>query len=157
MTPQASATPVLDLPARRAWELVADPRNHARWSPLTRITVAGVPVTVGSLIRAVSGPLARRGAPGFPDTMRVDVLRPPDRGRPGDAVFTKLGPVLLGSARIHVAPVPGGRSAVTWTEDVHLAGPLPRALTAAVLAPVLEAMLRYAFARLRREVRAAGG
>jgi hypothetical protein len=154
MTAAASVSRVLDLPARRAWDLVADPRHHTRWIPLTRITVVGLPLAVGSLVRAVSGPLARRGVPGFPDTMRVDVLRAPGRGRPGEAVFTKVGPLLLGSARIHVAPLQGGRSRVTWTEDVHLAGPLPRAVTAALLTPVLDAMLRYALHRVARDVRA---
>ncbi|GAA2726657.1 SRPBCC family protein [Cellulomonas aerilata] len=151
MTRTVAVTRVVDLPADAAWDLVVDARNHQRWVPLTRITVEGLPIAVGSRVRAVSGPFQERGVPGLLDTMRVDVLDPPAPGRPGTAVFTKLGPVLRGSAGIHVAGVDGGRAAVTWTEDVHLAGPLPRALTAAVLAPALAVMLRLALHRVVRE------
>jgi hypothetical protein len=113
--------------------------------------VHGLPVGIGTRVRAVSGPFLDRGVPGLPDTMRIDVFEPPSPGRPGMAVFTKLGPVLLGTARIDVAGVDDGRAAVTWTEDVHLAGPVPRAATAAVLAPVLRGMLRFALHRVARE------
>jgi hypothetical protein len=151
MTRTVAVTRVVDLPVDAAWDLVVDARNHARWIPLTRITVQGLPVGLGSRVRAVSGPFQDRGVPGLPDTMRVDVFEPPAPGRPGTAVFTKLGPVLLGSAGILVAGVDDGRAAVTWTEDVHLAGPLPGDLTAAVLAPVLALMLRFALHRVVRE------
>jgi hypothetical protein len=151
MTRTVAVTRVVDLPAHAAWDLVVDARNHARWIPLTRVTVHGLPIAVGSRIEAVSGPFLDRGVPGLPDVMRVDVLDPPAPGRPGRAVFTKLGPVLLGSAGIRVAGVDGGRAAVTWTEEVHLAGPLPRALTAAVVAPALAVMLRLVLHRVARE------
>ena len=154
MTAPVAVTRLVDLPVQEAWDLVVDPRNHARWIPLTRITVAGLPLAVGSRVRAVSGPLAERGVPGFPDHMRLDVLRPPTAASAGEAVFTKVGPVLLGSAGIYAARLDDARTAVTWTEDVYLAGPLPRALTRAVLAPVLELMLRYALRGVAREARA---
>ena len=152
MTRTVAVTRVVDLPAREAWDLCVDARNHARWIPLTRITVDGLPPAVGTRVRAVSGSLHGRGVPGLPDTMRIDVFDPPSPGHPGRAVFTKLGPVLLGHAGIHVAGVDDGRAAVTWTEEVHLAGPLPRALTGAALAPVLALMLRFALFRVAREV-----
>jgi hypothetical protein len=156
MTRTVAVTRVVDLPADAAWDLCVDARNHARWIPLTRITVEGLPPRVGTRVLAVSGPFTDRGVPGLPDTMRIDVLDPPSPGRPGRAVFTKLGPVLLGTAGIHVAAVDDGRAAVTWTEDVHLAGPLPRAVTAAVLAPVLGLMLRFALWRVEREAAGRG-
>jgi hypothetical protein len=151
VTRTVAVTRVIDLPADAAWDLCVDARNHARWIPLTRVTVHGLPIGLGSRVDAVSGPFLDRGVPGLPDTMRVDVLDPPTPGHPGTAVFTKLGPVLLGSAGIQVAAVDGGRAAVTWTEDVHLAGPLPRAVTAAVLAPALAVMLRLALHQVARE------
>lgn len=152
MTRTVAVTRVIDLPAQAAWNLCVDARNHARWIPFTRITVDGLPVGVGSRVEAITGPLGDRGVPGLPDRMRVDAFDPPEPGHPGEAVFTKVGPVLLGEARILVAGVDDGRSAVTWTEQVHLAGPLPRALTGAVLAPVLALMLRFALWRVEREV-----
>jgi hypothetical protein len=151
MTRTVAVTRVIDLPPDAAWDLCVDARNHARWIPLTRITVDGLPPRLGTRVRAVSGPFTDRGVPGLPDVMRIDVFDPPAPGHPGRAVFTKLGPVLLGTAGIEVAGVDDGRAAVTWTEDVHLAGPLPRALTAAVLAPALRLMLRFALFRVARE------
>ncbi len=151
MTFTAAVTRVIDLPVDDAWRLVVDPRNHARWVPLTRIAVDGLPLGVGTQVNALSGPFTDRGVPGLPDRMRVDVFEPPAPGRRGEAVFTKVGPVLLGTAGIYVEAAEGGRSAVTWTEDVHLAGPLPRALTSAVLTPVLDLMLRLALHRVARE------
>ena len=147
-----TVTRLLPLPASEAWRLVSDPRHHARWIPLTRVVARGLPLGVGTVVTAVSGPLARRGAPGFPDRMRIDAFTAPRRGRAGEAVFTKIGPVLGGTARIRVAPVDRGHAAVTWNEDVHLAGPLPRSLTRAALTPVLGLMLRFALRRLAREV-----
>lgn len=152
MTSLVAVTRVLDLPVDDAWSLVVDPRNHARWVPFTRIAVDGLPLGVGTRVSALSGPFTDRGVPGLPDRMRIDTFRPPQRGRAGEAVFTKTGPVLLGRAGIYAAATDDGRTAVTWTEEVHLAGPLPPALTSAVLAPALHLMLRLALRRVAREV-----
>ncbi|HEY3437680.1 MAG TPA: hypothetical protein VGK35_08330, partial [Actinotalea sp.] len=70
---------------------------------------------------------------------------------PGIAVFTKLGPVLLGTAEIHVQPISGGSSLVTWVETVHLRG-LPPRITAPALRPVLRLMSRLALRRVVAEV-----
>jgi hypothetical protein len=153
MTSLVAVTRVIDLPVDEAWKLVVDPRNHARWVPLTRIAVNGLPLGVGTHVTALSGPFTDRGVPGLPDRMRIDTFRAPEPGRTGEAVFTKTGPVLLGRAGIYATATDDGRSAVTWTEEVYLAGPLPRALTSAVLAPVLHLMLRWALRRVDREVR----
>ena len=151
MTTLVSVTRVIDLPVDRAWDLVVDPRNHARWVPLTRIAVDGLPLGVGTHVTALSGPFTGRGLPGLPDRMRIDVFRAPEGDRGGEAIFTKTGPVLLGRAAIYASPADDGRSEVTWTEEVHLAGPLPAALTSAVLAPVLHLMLRSALGKVARE------
>lgn len=152
MSTLVSVTRVIDLPVDEAWRLVVDPRNHARWVPLTRIAVDGLPLGVGTKVTAMSGPFTDRGLPGLPDRMRLDVFSPPAGGGRGEALFTKLGPVLLGEAGIYTEAAGEGRSAVTWTERVHLAGPLPAALTSAVLAPVLHLMVRFALRRVAREV-----
>lgn len=140
-------------PAEDVWSLVTDVRNHARWVPWTRID-AGARLGVGDIFTAVTGPFARRGVPGLADRMVVDRLEPPDvaRGTAGRATYRKLGPVLLGTAEVHVLP-DGASSVLVWTEDVHLRG-LPRSLTAPVLRVALGAMLRVVTRRLGAEVRA---
>ncbi|MEZ0446861.1 SRPBCC family protein [Cellulomonas sp. ICMP 17802] len=134
--------------ATTAWELVADLRNHERWIPLTRITVDGSTVT------AVSGPLAKRGFPGLKDVMTIDRYDPPAGADPGVATFTKGGRVLKGTASIVVVPAGPSSSRVFWSENVHLAGPLPRRLTEALLKPFLGGMVRYALLKAFREARA---
>ena len=145
----------LPLTAETAWELVTDVRNHDRWVPLTRID-APASLGLGDGFTAVSGPGARRGVPGLPDRMVVEHLTLPDTaaGVTGIATYRKLGPLLLGTAEVRVRPA-GDACTLIWTEDVHLRG-LPRALTAPVLRPVLEGMLRIVVRRLRAEVGAGG-
>lgn len=145
----------LPLPAEAAWALVTDVRNHARWVPLTRIDAAAT-LGLGDGFTAVSGPGARRGVPGLPDRMVVEELTVPDSatGAIGVARYRKLGPVLLGTAEVRVRPAVDACTLI-WTEDVHLRG-LPRGLTAPLLRPVLEGMLRVVVRRLRAEVGAPG-
>jgi len=140
--------------AAAAWALLTDPRNHARWIPLTRVGLDTAAPQVGSVTTAVSGPLVRRGAPGLADVMRIDRYDPPTQTRTGVAEFTKIGHVLKGSASIVVVPAGPRSSRVLWTEHVWLAGPVPRRLTGLALRPVLGAMVRYALMRALREVRA---
>ena len=144
----------LPMTAEATWALVTDVRNHARWVPLTRIDAAAT-LGLGDGFTAVSGPGAGRGWPGLADRMVVEHLTLPDTaaGVTGVARYRKLGPVLLGTAEVHVRPA-GDACTLTWTEDVHLRG-LPRGLTAPVLRPVLNAMLRIVVRRLRAEVDAA--
>ena len=146
-------TRTLPLPADTAWELLTDSRNHERWVPMTRIRTEPPEPTPGGSVVATSGPFARRGAPGFVDRMRIDRLDPPTPTTPGVATFTKLGPVLRGSAELRVAAVDATHARVTWVEDVYLAGPVPRRAGAALLGPFLRGMLRLALARAGREVR----
>ncbi len=163
-----TVTRTLPLSPLRAWDLVADARNHARWIPLTRVDV------VDGEVVAVTGPRARRGGGGLVDRMRIDRFDPPG-DRPGDtgvAVFVKVGRVLRGTARIEVGPVgqgvgrtragraprqgvgaPGASARVAWSEDVHLAGPLPRRLTSTLAAPVLAGMMWLALWQADREAR----
>ncbi|MBC7552032.1 MAG: SRPBCC family protein [Cellulomonas sp.] len=150
--PPLAISRTFPLAAADAWDLLADPRHHPRWIPLTRVEVQGSPLAVGWRVVATSGPFARRGAPGVRDRMRLDFVVPPTTSAQGVAVFTKLGPLLLGTAEVRVAPRGDRASIVTWVEDVYLAGPLPPALTRRVLAPVLAGMVRLALWRAAREV-----
>ncbi|MGV1005354.1 MAG: SRPBCC family protein [Candidatus Nanopelagicales bacterium] len=156
--PEVRVSRVFPASPERVWQLVADPRNHERWIPLTRVVLTrdeprgGEPIGmgVGTLFTAYSGPGARRGRPvGLPDRMIVTKFLPP--APEGSGVYRKLGPLLLGEAAISVKPVTGGSSA-TWSEQVYFAGPLPRALTGAVAAPFLHAMLVLALRRAAVEL-----
>jgi hypothetical protein len=122
------------------------------WIPLTRVDTSQGPPRLGADVVAVSGPFARRRAPGLVDRMRIDRFEPPAGDAPGVAAFTKQGPLLLGEGRIEVAGAGPGRARVTWSERVHLAGPFPAAVTGRLLAPVLRGMLRFALARAVLEV-----
>jgi hypothetical protein len=99
---------------------------------------------------AVSGPGARRGWPGLVDRMRVERYECPLDPVPGVALFVKLGPVILGTARIEVEPVAPGCSRVTWSESVHLRG-LPPGATRWLGALLVDAMLRLVLDRAVRE------
>lgn len=135
--------------AQQVWDTVTDARQHAHWIPLTRVRTDGPP-RVGQRIEAVSGPGARRGGPGLVDRMRVDRYDPPEAGRPGIAVYRKLGPVVRGGSTIVVVPDGPHHAVVRWSERVHLAGPLPPAWTSVLLAPVFDGMLRLALRRAAR-------
>lgn len=163
--PRASVSRVLPLDVDQAWALVADARHHTRWVPLTRVDMSrptpesvpgwerwpdGSTPEVGDEILAVSGPGARSGAPGLVDRMRIERYEPPLGAVPGVAVFVKLGPLLLGTARIEVGTAGPGASRVTWMEAVHLRG-LPRGATQWLGAVLLDLMLRFVLTRVGRE------
>jgi hypothetical protein len=155
----------LPLDADQAWRLVADARHHTRWVPLTRVDITrpapdapgagwavwpgGAEPEEGDDILAVSGPYARRGWPGVVDRMRIERFEPPLGAVPGVAVFVKLGPLLLGTARIEVEPT-GATSRVTWSEAVHLRG-LPAGATRWLGVLLVDGMLRLVLSRAARE------
>ncbi|MCC2334241.1 SRPBCC family protein [Cellulomonas wangsupingiae] len=141
----ATVTRALPVPADVAWRILTDTRRHGQWVPMTRILTDGPP-RVGQHVVAVSGPGARRGLPGLVDRMVVTRYDAPGR-LPGVAVFTKQGPVLLGSATIVVVASSPTTCRVTWSEHVPLAGPLPTSLTARATSPLLRAMLRMVLRR----------
>jgi len=119
----------VDAPADRVWATITDWPAHGRWVPLTTVTVltpSGEGVGARFVGRSGLGPLA------FDDPMEVTRWQPPSgdladgSGRPGECHVVKQGRVVLGEAWFEVTPLPGGRSAVAWTEDVQVA---PVALT----------------------------
>ncbi|MFC8190335.1 SRPBCC family protein [Cellulomonas sp. NPDC057328] len=151
----ARVTRTFPAPARTAFTALTDARNHARWVPQTRVETDGGP-RLGTHVEAVSGPLARFGAPGLPDRMTITRYESPGGDGAGDspgvAVFAKHGPLLLGEATICVEPVDDASCRVTWEERVPLAGPLPGALTSRLTAPALALMLRVVLGRAAREL-----
>jgi type IV secretory pathway TrbF-like protein len=69
------------------------------------------------------------------------------------AVFVKLGPLLLGTARIEVEPT-GSTSRVTWSETVYLRG-LPAGATRWLGTALVDVMVRLVLTRATREARLA--
>ncbi|WP_127573467.1 SRPBCC family protein [Georgenia faecalis] len=157
---------VLPLPADEAFALVTDFARHGEWIPLTRMSVPAGGARPGDAVVA-------RSAVVLLDRMTLERLDPPSvvpgAGGPGGAtaggvgrapgtadgvaVLRKAGPVLLGSATVVVTPVGTRAARVRWTEDVWLRGPLPRRVTRAVLAPLLDAMVGLALWRMDRSLR----
>ncbi|WP_448059181.1 SRPBCC family protein [Cellulomonas hominis] len=149
--PTVRAVRELPVDAPTVWRTLTDARRHAAWIPLTRVSTSTAEPALGTEVTAVSGPGAVRGGPGVVDRMWITRFDPPGATTPGTADFTKLGPVLLGRARIEVTPLGPRRSRLVWSEAVHLVGPWPR-LTGYLVSPVLDAMLQLAVRRAVREL-----
>lgn len=132
----------LDLPQEWAYAVVTAAHHHGRWIPLTTVEAPRRPLREGDEV-------VGRSALVLVDRMRVSRSDAPHELR-----LVKTGPLLLGEVVITVAPQGPHRSLVTWTEDdVHLRGPLPHRLTAALLRPSLEGMTALALWRIARSVR----
>ena len=144
----ATASRQLPFSAERAWSLVTDVRNHARWIPLTRMDAAA-DLGVGDTFAGVSGPAFPPGLK-LVDRMRIERLDPPTTTTAGRAVYRKLGPVLMGTAEVHVSPLGDAACTVTWVEQVHLRG-LPPGLTAPIVNPILALMTKLALRRMAAE------
>jgi len=141
----------LDVAASVAFAWVADPRTHPRWIPLTRMaTPAARGPEVGDRFTMVSGPFVARSGRGLADRMVVESLERPSvaAGRAGSTRVRKLGPVLLGDAGFDVVPLGPDRCRVVWWEEAHLAGVLPRAVTAPLVGLALRWMMRTSLRRL---------
>ncbi len=152
---RASATTRLPIPAERAWDLVTDVRNHARWIPFTRID-APHPLRVGDTFSAATGPAGSLHRLALVDRMEVTATTPPttEPPSPGRATYRKLGPVLLGGAEVLVEPDGPDACTVTWVEDIHLRG-VPRWAVAWVSRPLATLMVAGALRKVRAEVAAA--
>jgi hypothetical protein len=138
-----TATVEVAAPATRTWAALVDWPAHARWVPLTAVRVltpSGAGVGARFVGRSGLGPL------GFDDPMEVTRWQPPVDDRPGRCAVVKQGRVVLGAAWFEVTPLPGGRSRVTWTEEIELT---PVALTRP-FAAVVAAAGRIAFTRTLR-------
>jgi hypothetical protein len=142
-----TATVDVGAPATSTWAALVDWPAHGRWVPLTVVRVltpSGSGVGARFVGRSGLGPV------GFDDPMEVTEWQPPAGDRPGRCTVVKRGKVVLGSAWFEVAPLPAGRSRVSWTEQIELA---PVALTRP-FAAVVAAAGRFAFTRTLRAMAA---
>ncbi|MFJ4481057.1 SRPBCC family protein [Streptomyces longwoodensis] len=126
------------LPPEEVWRRLTLWSRHGDVVPLTRVVVETPPPTGRGTVfvaRTVLGPLH------VDDRMEVTVWRPPAGDAPGLCRLEKRGRVVLGWAEIEVAPRPGGRTRVRWTEDIGVR------LVPAFFDPVLRGAGRWVFGR----------
>lgn len=101
----------VEAPADVVFSAVTDWSRQGEWLLGTRVEVrAGDGRSVGSQIAAWTG-----WGVGFWDTMVITRWEPPYRV---DLLHT--GRVIRGTASLEVVALPGGRSRVTWSEDLDL-------------------------------------
>jgi len=113
-----AATVDVEATAEATWAVLVDWPRHSRWIPLTTVrvlTASDGGIGARFVGRSAIGPL------GFDDPMEVVEWRPPAGDTAGRCSVVKQGRVVLGSAHFEVAALPGGRSRVTWAEDVEIA------------------------------------
>jgi hypothetical protein len=135
------------VPAERLWERLVDWPSQGEWVPLTRVrTVAGSGWGVGGRIEARTGV----GPIGYDDPMVITRWEPPYSFE-----VLHTGQLVRGEAGFDVAAVDPRRSRVEWWEALEL--PLGRAggLGWRLTAPLWEAVLRRALARLATLVESA--
>jgi len=130
------------VPAAVAWARLTDWPRHARYVPLTTVTVpTGGPNGVGTIFLARTG----IGRLGFDDPMEVVDWSPPADGQAGRCHLIKRGSVMLGWAELVVEPRSSGSSAI-WTEEISVAQ-LPR-----FVEPVTAISSRLLFSRVLRRL-----
>lgn len=135
------------LAAQHAFALVGDIRVHERWVPFTTISAPGRTLRAGDDVVAVT-------ARAIVDRMHVTEATRPTHHAPGRLRFHKTGPLLLGDVEITVTPTGTHGATVRWSADLHLAGPLPPALTRPVVAAGYAVMLRLVRRALERDATA---
>lgn len=146
MTSLVAREVVLPFPAHEVWTLLSDLSGHHRWIPLTTTSAPPAPPQPGDELVAVTLGV-------LPDRMTVTSVVPPGPGHDtAELLLVKTGPLLLGPVGITIRALGPGACAVDWAEDVWLRGPVPRRLTAAVLALPLRGMTRFALRRVRRHL-----
>ncbi|HET6878066.1 MAG TPA: SRPBCC family protein [Jatrophihabitans sp.] len=101
------------LSPEQAWARLTDWQRHARYVPLTTMSVVkSSPDGVGTVFVARTGV----GRFGFDDPMEIVEWQPPSAGAGGRCRIEKRGRVMLGWAELRVEPHDGG-SRATWRED----------------------------------------
>lgn len=134
----------LGFPAERVFDELIDWPGHARWVPLTRVSIESGDGGVGTQFVASSG----LGPLSLPDRMRVDALDRVER----TVLVTKIGPVLTGVVRLAVVPTGESSCRLDWVEDIRVPG-LPQSLSRPVAAVAAKGF-SASIARLARQLAA---
>jgi len=107
-----SVTRDVPLPADVAFAELIDWQGHAKWVPMTRVTIEEGDGGPGTVFVATSG----LGPAALPDRMRVDAM---DASAMTVRV-TKIGPVLTGYVDLAVTTTGESTSRLTWLEDIRV-------------------------------------
>jgi hypothetical protein len=100
----------LDVPQQRVWDALVAWERQGEWVPLTRVRrTAQDGVGVGAGIEGWTG----IGPLGFLDPMTITSWQPP-----AHCAVRHTGRLVRGSAAFDVAPLPGGRVRLTWSERI---------------------------------------
>ncbi len=140
--PELSATVVVAAPAAGLWALVTDWPRQSAWGPATTVRVTrgrGDQVGDRLVARTALGPL------GFDDPMEITRWEPPHR-----CDVRHLGRVVRGSGVFRVEAVDGAHARFTWVEQVDVPFGVVGRLGFRLLAPAVEAGLRFGLRRLAR-------
>ena len=140
-----AASVEIDAPPAATWAVLTDWAGQGSWMPMTKVEVTAGDGGLGTSLIARSGV----GALALVDPMTIDTWEPPHR-----CEVAHHGSVITGRGVFTVDELPGGRSRVTWQEQ--LAGTGAMKLLEAASRPGTRLMLGVALRRLRRAVTAAG-
>jgi hypothetical protein len=125
-----------------AWRRLTDWPRHAKYVPLTHITIeTPEPNGVGTVFNART----KLGRLAFDDPMEIVEWEAPTNGSSGRCRLEKRGRLMLGWAVLSVEPTPTG-SRATWLEDITVAT-LPKAAN-----PVTALSSRLLFTRVLRKL-----
>jgi hypothetical protein len=141
MTTIAAAIEI-EASAERCWSVLTDWTGQSEWMPLTKVEVTSGDGTLDSRLLARTGV----GPAALVDPMVIDVWQPPHR-----CEVRHEGRLVTGRGVFIVENLPGGRSRVTWEEQLDSRG-LRRLLDRAAALPT-RTMLGVALRRLARRVR----
>jgi len=138
-----AASVEIEAPAEATWAVLTDWSGQGSWMPMTTVEVTGGDGALGTQLTARSGV----GKLALVDPMTIDVWQPPHR-----CEVAHHGRVITGRGVFVVDELPGGRSKVTWEEQ--LAGEGAMKLLDRASGPGTRVMLGVALRRLRRAVSA---
>jgi carbon monoxide dehydrogenase subunit G len=138
-----AASVEVDAPPEATWAVLTDWTAQGSWMPMTKVEVTGGDGALGTEMTARSG----LGRLALIDPMTIDVWEPPHR-----CEVAHHGRVITGRGVFVVDELPGGRSKVTWEEQ--LAGTGVMSLLDRASVPGTRVMLGVALKRLKRAVTA---
>jgi len=128
---------------QQVWDALVDWERQSEWIPLTRVRrTAQGGAGVGAGIEGWTG----IGPVGFLDPMTITAWAPPAR-----CEVRHTGRLVRGSAAFEVAPLPGDRVRLTWSEQIVPPFGRAGALAWQLATPIARLALRQALRRFARQ------
>lgn len=132
---------IIDAPRDVVWSHLTDWSTHGEWIPLTHVDVNPSDPDLFTAFSGI-GPLV------LEDRMRVRDSHVGDDQ--STCTIDKIGPHLVGVAKMTLTPIGQDRTLVDWSEDVHV--PYLPAFAAPAAARVASALFRAALMRLSKKI-----